>query len=452
MVRDCSFGIVAVLVVVCGCQRSNPPAVVAPAAPATTISVIKPEKKRVERTIEQPGTVQPFEETWLSPKVPGYVSMISTDPNKVNQPEHDRQIDIGSRVRKDQVLVELSVPELDEEFKQKEALVRQADAEVVQAKKAQAAAVASVNAARAQVAEAQAGLSRAQALYERWQSEVSRIERLVSGGVIDSQTRDETQNQFKSAEASRNEATARVNSAQAAVLKFEADQEKSQADILAAEARLDVAKVETRRVDALRSYLRIKAPFDGIITRRHVNSGEYVTSDAKPGLLAVARIDPVRVVVSIPETDAGLINSGQDIQLQLLALKSGPLTGKVSRTSWSLEPGSRTLRVELDVPNPEALIRPGMYAYARITLNLPEGWSVPAAALAKLGDVYSVYLVEGGKAVRVPVQPGRGDSRVTQILRYKRPGANDWTEFTGEEAIATPAAQLSDGMTLPTAN
>jgi hypothetical protein len=121
----------------------------------------------------------------------------------------------------------------------------------------------------------------------------------------------------------------------------------------------------------------------------------------------------------------------------------------VRRTAWSLEPGSRTLWTEIDLPNPKGLVRPGTYVYARLTAELPAAWSVPAAAVAKVGDESVVYLVENGKAVRVVVQLLRGDAKFTQLKAYKRPGASDWTEFTGGESIATPAAAVTDGQTIP---
>jgi multidrug efflux pump subunit AcrA (membrane-fusion protein) len=434
-----------VAVFAAGCNR--PPSAPGSAAPAAApaVTVVKPERRPVTRVVEQPGTVQAFEETVLYPKVPGYVSALAADPDKATRPEHDRLVDIGSRVKKDQVLAELAVPELEEEFKQKEALVRQAEAEVVQAKKALAASAAGVTAARAQVAETKAGLTRAQALYDRWQSESARVGRLVTGGVIDTQTRDETLNQFKAAEATRAEATAKVTSSEAAVAKAEADRDKAAADVVAAEARLDVAKADVRRTDALRGYTRVKAPYDGVVTRRAVSTGDYVTADGKHGLFAVAKVDPVRVVVNVPEADAGLVEGGQEVRVALPAMAGPPAVGKVVRTSWALEPGSRTLRTEVDLPNPGGKVRPGMYVSARLTVELPAEWAVPAAAVGKINDEPVMYLVEGGKAVRVAVQLHRGDTQFTQARRYKRPGASDWSEITGGEAIASPAAALSDG-------
>jgi RND family efflux transporter MFP subunit len=283
---------------------------------------------------------------------------------------------------------------------------------------------------------------------ERWQKEVARITKQVSGGVDTTQALDETQFQLKAAEASRREAAGKVASAKAAVAKATADRDKAAADVNAVKARLDVAKADAARVDALRGYTKIVAPYDGVITRRSVSTGDRVTGTEKSGLFSVAKTDPVRVVVNVPEADAGLVSVGQDVKLTLQGA-GGAVPGKVTRTSWSLEPGSRTLRTEADVANPEGQVRPGMYAYAKLTAELPEAWAVPAAAVTRLNDEPVMYLVEGGRAVRVVVQLGRGDGQFTQVQRYKKPGAAEWTDVSGRESFASPAAGLTDGQPVP---
>jgi len=446
--RVLTIGFAAVLSAA-GCNKQSPARAASAPSSGPTVTVVKLEKRPVTRAVEQPGSVQAFEETVLYPKIPGYVRAISADPAKATRLTHDRLIDIGSRVKADQVLVELAVPELEEEFKQKEALVRQSVAEVSQAKKAMAASEAAIVAAEAYVTETKAGLTRAQALFDRWKSEAERATRLVANGVIDTQTKDETLNQFKAAEATRAEAIAKIASADAAVAKAEADRDKSAADVVADEARLDVAKADVRRVGALVAYTRVKAPYDGVVTRRTVNTGDYVTADGKHGLFAIARIDPMRVVVNVPESDAGLVEEGQSVRVTLPATAGSPLVGKVVRTSWSLEPRSRTLRTEVDLPNPDGKLRPGMYVSAKLTVELPAEWSVPAAAIGKINDEPVMYLAESGKAVRVVVQPHRGDAQFTQVLRYRRPNATEWTAVTGDERIASPASAVSDGQALP---
>ena len=430
-----------------GCNRrpaAPPPQAAAAAAPK--ITVLKPELRSIHRTVEQPGTVHAFEETALFARLTGFVGSINDDPEKKSHPLHDRRIDRGSRVRQGQVLAELAIPELDQEFRQKEALVKQAEAEVVQADKGQTAAAATVAVAIESVREAEAGVIRAQALFTRWQSEAERIGGLVKGGLIDSQTRDETQNQLKASDAARNEAIARVAAMRAEVKKAEANRDKAAADSVAARARLDVARANVGEVNARRTYLKIAAPYDGIVTRRSVNTGDLVSAAEKTAMFVVARVDPVRVVVRAPEADSGFVTPGQEARVAFPATSGLDAVGKVSRTAWSLEPGSRTLWTEIDLPNPKGTIRPGMYVVARLESAFPKTWTLSAAAIGKQGDDAVVYLVESGKAVRVIVQAGRGDGRFTQVLHYRKPGAENWTDFTGTESIATPAAMITDGL------
>jgi multidrug efflux pump subunit AcrA (membrane-fusion protein) len=441
--------VVAILGVV-GCDRptASGPAGSAP-APERKLTVVKPERRAVTQQVDQPGTVQAFEETALLAKVPGYIGSIADDPEKKGRAPHDWQIDIGSRVKVGQVLAELSIPELDQELKQKKALVDQAAAEVVQSEKAVVAAGAGIQVANEMVAEAEAGVERAQAALDRWQQEVAKVKKLIADGVDAGQTLIETEYQLEAVKAARKEATARVASAKAAIVKAQADREKAVADVDAAKARHQVAREEVGRVDALLGYTKIKAPFDGVVTARSASTGDYVTGTARNVLFTVAKIDPVRVVIKVPEADAGLVDVGQDVKIAVQTLGGAERAGKVVRTSWALEQGSRTLRAEIDLPNPDGQVRPGMYVYARLTIKLPVEWAVPAAAVAKVNEQPVIYLVEGGKAVRVQAQLVRGDAQFTQVKRYRRSGSADWTDVTGAESIATPAAGLSDGQPVP---
>jgi multidrug efflux pump subunit AcrA (membrane-fusion protein) len=432
-----------------GCNRKPLPSSTGQPPAGPLVSVVKPEKRPVKRVIEQPGTIQAYEETALFAKLAGFVSRIEDDPQKMSRPASERQIDIGSRVRKDQLLAVLGIPELEQESLQKQALVRQAESEVVQSEKMVEAAKAGVVSAESLVAVADAGIDRAEAQYERWQKELDRIAKLLTGGVGDSQTLDETKNQLRAADAGRKEAHARVASAQAAVKKAMADEAKAVADVAGARAKLEVAKTEVRRLEALLEYTTIKAPFDGVVTRRSINTRDLVSGTEKTPLFTVARIDPVRVVLSVPEADAGLIAIGQDVRLAMHTVQGPEQSGKVVRTSWSLEPGSRTLRVEIDLPNDKGTLRPGTYVHAKLTAELPTAWSVPVAAVGKMGDESIIYLVQGGKGIRMTVELLKGDGQFAQIRRYKRRGSTDWTELTGSELIATPAAGLTDGQAIP---
>jgi multidrug efflux pump subunit AcrA (membrane-fusion protein) len=384
-----------------------------------SVKTIQPERKALTRAIEQPGVLMAEEHAKLIARVPGYVGKL--------------HVDIGTPVKKGQILIELHAPELEEDVRLKAAAQRQAEAEVLQM-------TAALRSAKARGAEVKAGLARAKAQLERWKSEEARVRELVKRGVLDAQTRDETSNQLRSAEATFEEVQAQILSAEAAVAKAEAD-------VDAARARGEVASADARRAKTLADYTRLVAPFDGVITERHVHAGDLVGSANAAPLLRIARINRLRAAFEVPESEATLIREGQSVSLQLTA--AGTITAKVSRTAHALADASRTLRVEADVDNAAGKYRPGMYFNARIVAPLPEEWTVPASAIAKLGDFVAVYRLIEGKAVQTPVQLGHAAADRVQVKRWRKSASPEvWVPFDGTEPIAEKAAGLYDGASI----
>lgn len=443
--RDCVYhvALAIALYMVSGCQQQMPaPQGATPSAAAAPVTVVHPERKSLRRIVEQPGTVQAYEQTQLFARVPGYVRLpldvqgkiVIDIGHKIRGPVHGST---GKEIEPGEVLAEVMVPELEEEAKLKQAMTRQAEAEVDQARKMLASAEANIARATATVAEAHA-------LYDHWESQSKRMALAVKSGTVEAQIGDETLNQFKAAGA-------RVLSSDAAVAKARADRDKAAADIRAAEARVDVARADALRAEAMLSYAKIRAPYDGVVTMRKANTGELVQPAAGKGdwLFTVARLDPVRVVVAVPEADADLVQENAKVKLSIKAAQSLPLEGTVTRISWALEPGSRTLRTEIDLPNKEGRLRPGMYVYAQIVNQLPPTWILPASAVVKDDDALVCFLIEAGKAVRTPVQVGRSDGTLIEVLKRHKPGqTSSWEDLTGQENVAVRAAGLKDGQAL----
>jgi len=432
-----------VLFAVIGCGQTAVPPNVAPSkAPDVSLDVVHPQRKSLKRVVEQPGTVQAYEETQLFARVPGYVRLPLDAKGRI-------VVDIGHKVRgpvlgsmgneiePGEILADLVVPELVEEAKLKNALTRQAEAEVEQSRKALASAEATI-------AKTEASVVEAKALFDYWQSQSSRMAKAVQGGTVEGQIGDETLNQFKAAGA-------RMVANEAAVRKAKADRDKAESDVRAAVAHVDVTIADALRAEAMLRYAKIRAPYDGVVTMRKVSNGDFVQPAGGKGdwLFTVARLDPVRVVIAVPEADADLVRDNASVQLSIKAAQGPLLEGMVTRTSWALEPGSRTLRAEIDMPNKEGRLRPGMYVFAKIVNNLPEAWTLPVSALVKNDSAAACFLIESGNAVRVPVQVGRGDGQIVEILKWQKPGVSPtWEEFTGKEPIALKAAGLKDGQTV----
>jgi RND family efflux transporter MFP subunit len=232
------------------------------------------------------------------------------------------------------------------------------------------------------------------------------------------------------------------------VQKAKADRDKMEADTRAARARVDVAKAEAGRMEAMLGYAKIRAPYEGVVTSRKVSTGDFVQPAAGQGdfLFRVARLNPVRIVVAVPEADAGAVQEKCEVKLTIQALGGTPLTGTVARTSWALEPGARTLRTEIDLPNKDGRLRPAMYVYAQIVAQPTEGWALPASAVVKQGDRKVCFLIENEKAMRVAVQVGRSDGQFIEVIKFQKPGTNNpWIEWTGKEVVALRASELTDG-------
>ena len=428
-----------------GCRQSS---AVGPSAatPTPSVSLVKPQRKSMPQFIEEPGTVQAYETTPLVAKLAGFVKKVNVDiGDRVVGPKYDST---GKVIEPGTVLAELSIPELEDEAREKQAQVTRAAAEKEQAERLVEVADAGYGAAQALVVEARAGLRRAQGNYARWESENNRVAKMVRERVVDAQTGDETQRQFVSAEAAREEATAHVGAVEKSVIKAKAEVGKARADVKAADAKRLVAEAEFARLHSLLGYRFIRAPFDGVVTERKVDSGHFVrpaTGNEEP-LFVVVRSNVVRVVLQVPEVDAALVRKEAQVKIAVQAAPGPELAGQVSRTSEALEIGSRTLRTEVDVPNPSGTLRPGMYVVGRIKAEMPEAWVLPAAAVVKQADVTVCFLFQDGKAVRTPIQSGRSDGKFTEVFKKQQPGSANWVDWTGnEEVLSGQAASLADG-------
>lgn len=438
------------LVAPAGCNRpagesaTGPTPEAAGAPPALT--VVKPERRTLRHTVNQPGRVEAFEQTPLYARVAGYVKSVHADIGaRIVGPHSNSQ---GLKVAPGQVLAELDVPELAEELKQKEALIAQSAEEVKQAEESVHVAEAARHSAASLLKEAEAARPRAEAQFERWRVEFQRAEENVRKGVLDAQSRDEVHFQLESARAARNEVEAKVQSARAAVQEAEAKTGKARADVRVADARRVACMAARDHTAALLGYTHIEAPYDGVVIRRLVNTGDFYQPAAGgkgDPIFVVARIDPVRVFVEVPETDAVLIRDGDQAVVRVRARQNEAFDGVVARTSWALDPRARTLYTEIKVANPHGRLRPGMYATAAITIERKDAWSLPASAVQVHGDLVSVFRVVAGKAVHTAARVGLRDGAWIGLLEI-RPDDGSWREPTAtDEFVEKIPAGLVDG-------
>jgi HlyD family secretion protein len=418
-----STGIV-LMALATGCERPSEVKAGPPAQPMRPVEIVHPERHTIRRSVSEPGELEAFETTAIHAKIAGYVK--------------NWTVNIGAAVTKGQTLVELSVPELDAELKQKQAAVEQAIAKHKQARAAVRVAEANVAGAEARLVDVRAGKRRVEADLARWQAEFHRVEELYAARAQTGSLVDETRSKLRSAEAGCDEIAAQIKTAEVAVTQSQAALDSAHSDVFAAAAAIDFAKADAGTALARLAYTRLEAPFDGIVTQRNVNTGDLTQPGAdKPPLFVVARSDIMTIRVNVPEAFAAEVNTGDLAMVRLQELKGKTVEGTVTRVSWAIDPKVRTLRVEIDIPNPGAKLQPGLYAYATVIAEQhADVLTLPATAVvSESGKDYCVAVV-AGKAMRRPIEVGISDGTRTEIV----------SGLDGRELVVTAnAASLVDG-------
>ena len=407
-----------------------------------TVQVINPSIRNIVRVVGQPSFIEAYERTSIYPKPTAYIEKWI--------------VDIGDRVKKGQVLATLFVPELVEDFGTKNATVELDKQKVDLALKVVKVAEADVEAAKARLEESKAILAKYQAEVDRWDSEVKRLDHEVRRGIVDPQVLLESTNQWRASTAARDAAKATIMKAEAELLSKQASLAKAQVDVKVASADLLVADSEAKRMKAWVDYLTLTAPFDGVIVARNANTGDFVLpttgdpsamerspnlshSGAAAPIYVVDRTDIVRIFVDIPEQDANYVQVGTKATVLAKAYRDQPIPGTVTRTSWALNVKSRTLRAEIDLPNPGGQLLPGMYAYAKVIIERPGARALPVAALTHTGDQTFCWKHENGRSVRTEIQTGVTDGEWIEVTNYQLPPSpndNDpWAPVNGSEQV-----------------
>jgi RND family efflux transporter MFP subunit len=270
------------------------------------------------------------------------------------------------------------------------------------------------------------------------------------------QVRDETYRQFEEAAASLDQAKAMVSEMNSARDQATADRDRARVDVEAAKADLEVARADEREARVIVDYGQIKAPFDGVITQRNVSPGDYLQpgggTNGRP-LYVLEQTDPVRVFVGVPELASFFIHEGAKALIRFQALAGVTREGKVVRSGFSLNPTTRTLQTEIDIPNEDGHLHPGWYVTVSITIDHPRTWALPSNAIGFQGQQnYYVYLQVDGKPVRTPIIIGLSDDRFTEVRRKGNLNTptNAWPEFDGtEEVLAGNMDILDEGQAAP---
>ena len=365
------------------------------------VDVVTATRTTMQRTTTQPATIHAYYEARVFAKVAGYLTELKAD--------------IGTVVKTGDVLAVIDIPEMAKQRAAKLATIRRMEAEQRRAASQLAVAVAGVASYQAKRFEAQAEVGKAEAGLTAARVELERVIDMVKQQAVANRLQDEAQKKYDAAAAEKTVAEAAVSSADAELALAKARSEAAQADRDVAKAMTDVARRELDELDELITYAQLTAPFDGLVTQRHVDPGDLVRSgqtgssqDATP-LFVVSKLDQVRVRVPVPERDAPLATVGDVVKITIQALPGEMFEAEISRMAGVLDEQTRTMLVEIDLPNLDGRLRPGMFGQAMVTLAPPgDTLTLPADAVRydEQGNSY-VYVVNQSNQVAVtPIQTG----------------------------------------------
>jgi RND family efflux transporter MFP subunit len=212
-------------------------------------------------------------------------------------------------------------------------------------------------------------------------------------------------------------------------------------DLEAKVANVKSAEANVRRLEELESFKHIYAPFSGVITRRSVDTGTLINAGnggASQQLFSLAQTDPIRAYVSVPEAYAPSIRAGLGAYLELTQYPGQNFQGKVVRTAESIDPGTRTLLTEVDVPNHTGALLPGGYAQAHLQLRVTGArLAVPVNALLFRSEGLRAVVVDANHKTHLKALTiGRDYGTTLEVLQGLEPG--DWI-------VLNPADSLEDG-------
>ena len=365
-----------------------------------TVTVVQVKEAPASSDLQLPGDVEAIQVATISAQTTGYLRKFHAD--------------IGDRVRTGQLLAEIDTPEVDQQLQQARANVAQA--------------VASLGQAEANLAQAVTNMEYARVTYERNQY-------LAQQHVVPQQTRDQMKAAYDVAKATVNAMQANINAAKAAIASNEAN---------------------VRSLKALQGFQKVFSPFSGVITARNIEVGSLISpgsssvssstgttpssstipgSGTTPsgtnaqansgGLFQIARIDTLRIFISVPQTFASNIKAGQTASISVRELPQKTFTGRVVRTTSALDPGSRTLLTEVQTSNSDYQLLPGMYATVNFGVQSPDPpVRIPATALIIHADGPQVAVVTNDQKLHYQkVVIGRDYGNEVDIISGLDPGA-----------------------------
>lgn len=374
-----------------GCSKRKDETVRADAGQAQPLAVKTAlvEDRPVERYVEVVGSLKADQEVVVSSEVKGIIEELP--------------VDLGSVVRRGQLLARLSQREAQLRVDQAKAALDQARARV-----GMRSGSASLEAAdNSEVRQAKALLDEARLRYERAKT-------LIKNGDI-------AQERFDEAEIAHRATEARYQAAQDSFHNQTALVEQRAAELQLARKQFQ---------DTI-----IVAPIDGAVSARHVSRGEYIRAETQ--IVTLVRSNPLRLQAVVPEVAVASVRLSQTVTLSVDAYPGKTFSGVISRISPALDEKARTLTLEATVPNSDGELKPGLFASVRLLVAKESpALMVPSGSLLTFAGLTKLYVVEGNRAVERVVKTGLRVNGYVEILE----GAK-----RGEHVVVDNLGKLGDG-------
>jgi RND family efflux transporter MFP subunit len=319
---------------------------------AASVGVVKIGRMPLGRSLTLSSELVPFQEIDVFAKESGYIKTLP--------------VDYGTHVQKDQLIATLEIPELQSQLREDDAAIKNATE---------------------QITHAQNELSRVEAQHKVMQLQFDRLNSVAKSkpGLVAQQEVDDSEGRALASAAQVEASRSNLQSAQSALASAQARREKDQ---------------------DLFNYTKITAPFAGVITQRFANLGALVqagtgsSTQAMP-VVRLSEDDLFRLVIPVPETYVKYIHIGDPVSVKVSSLDRTFL-GKIARFSVDVREDTRTMHTEVDVPNPQRVLLPGLYADATIQLeHKGDALAVPLQAVDHIGDKTTVDLIDASNRVEI---------------------------------------------------
>jgi multidrug resistance efflux pump len=449
------------------------------------VNVIQPRRDPAfTMTVSEPASVEAYYTAQLKAKVSGSV--------------HSIYKDIGARVKKDEVLAVIDVPDLLRALAQTEQVIKQRQREEELARAKVKVVQAEIEAAASSLVMKKKLLKAADAIQKREYTRWQHFKGLGQLKGVDELLVEEQEEKYLSAYANYEAANEAITRAQAQLSEAKQNLEVAKADVAFKHSLIEVAEKDRDKAKALADYTEIRAPFDGVIVKRSVDPGSFVdvgAGNSEP-LFVVERTDIVTVYTKVPDTFAPYVTDGTEAIISMTSLPGVKFRGKVTRHDPSLQTSHTdlTMRVEVDLWNdsqrdyaawiaaeqakpvpfddlrtddlkrpvkpwppsieisnanaPPPHLLPGMYGTMALVLRtFRDAYLLPSDALVQQGGQHYIYLLKNGKAEKVLVILQAEDGRLAKVvLVFKKGNQQLIEELTGnDQVIYSRLSELSPG-------